>query len=211
MIIYKIQNKINNKIYIGQTTSSLQERIKMYIDEYKYSKRNRVIINAMRKYGFENFEFSILEDDITSKKILDEKERYYIKFYKSLSSQNGYNVALGGNSKGKHSQETKIKMSESQIGEKNHMYKKRGKENPTSKKTIELTTGLIFDNLTLACEYFNTSISHSASVARGERGSTNGKVFRYMNDDEIILPENIAYIKSKKTRNSVLEKFKHLI
>lgn len=40
----------------------------MYIDEYKYSKRNRVIINAMRKYGFENFEFSILEDDITSKK-----------------------------------------------------------------------------------------------------------------------------------------------
>lgn len=183
----------------------------MYINEYKYSKRNRVIINAMRKYGFENFEFSILEDNITSKKILDEKERYYIKFYKSLSSQNGYNVALGGNSKGKHSQETKIKMSESQIGEKNHMYKKRGKENPTSKKTIELTTGLIFDNLTLACEYFNTGISHSASVARGERGSTNGKVFRYMNDDEIILPENIAYIKSKKTRNSVLEKFKHLI
>ena len=106
----------------------------MYIDEYKYSKRNRVIINAMRKYGFENFEFSILEEDITSKKILDEKERYYIKFYKSLSSQNGYNVALGGNSKGKHSQETKIKMSESQIGEKNHMYKKCGKENPTSKK-----------------------------------------------------------------------------
>lgn len=32
-----------------------------------------------------------------------------------------------------------------------------------------------------------------------------------MHDDEIILPENIAYIKSKKTRNSVLEKFKHLI
>lgn len=73
---------------------------------------------------------------LLAKKILDEKERYYIKFYKSLSSQNRYNVALGGNSKGKHSQETKIKMSESQIGEKTICIKNVEKKTQHLKKLL---------------------------------------------------------------------------
>ena len=52
LIIYKIINKINKKIYIGQTTRTLEERKK----SYKYEK-GRPIAHAIKKYGFENFDF----------------------------------------------------------------------------------------------------------------------------------------------------------
>lgn len=80
----------------------------------------------MKKYGFEHFHFEILEDNIKTKEELDEKEKQYIKEYHSLCSENGYNIELGGNSAGKHSEETKKKIGESQKGEKNHMWGKTG-------------------------------------------------------------------------------------
>lgn len=100
MIIYKITNKVNNKIYIGQTTRTLDERIRGYRNDIKFKPNSRPIISAMVKYGFENFTFEILKDNIQSKKELDFLEREYIKKYASLTSQNGYNVELGGNSVG---------------------------------------------------------------------------------------------------------------
>ncbi len=57
MLIYLIKNDINNKVYIGQTTLSLKERIHNYRREYKYNKRHRPILDAMRKYGIEHFSF----------------------------------------------------------------------------------------------------------------------------------------------------------
>lgn len=202
---------INNKIYIGQTTRSLEERIVAYKKEIANKKRSRPITSAMKKYGLNNFRFEIIEDNIKNKEILDEKERYYIKFYKSLCSQQGYNVELGGNSVGKHSEETKRKISEAQKGEKNHMFKKKGYLNPTSKKVIELTTGKIFGSVSLAAEYFNLNFSHAAAVARGKRGSTGGYVFRYVKNGQIIQPEERACIKSLKTRNSVLPQYQQYI
>ena len=82
MLIYKITNTINNKIYIGQTTQTLSGRIHNYKSEVKFYKGNpRPIILAMRKYGFENFCFEIVEDNIQTKEELDEREIYYIKFF----------------------------------------------------------------------------------------------------------------------------------
>lgn len=88
---------------------------------------SRPIIRAMVKYGFDCFKFEILKDNIQSKEELDILERYYIKEYQSLVSEQGYNVELGGNSVGKHSEETKKKISQSQIGEKNHMFGEKRK------------------------------------------------------------------------------------
>lgn len=173
MLIYKITNLINSKIYIGQTTTSLQERIYNYRKECKWSKNPRPIISAMRKYGIENFTFEIVENDILTKKLLDEKERYYInEVYKSLTTQGGYNVELGGNGIGKHSEETKRKISEVQYGELNHMFGKTGAANITSKKVIELTTGKVYESASEGARELGLSFSHVCSVARGERGST---------------------------------------
>jgi len=108
MIIYKIQNKINDKIYIGQTKRDLSQRIAGHI------KNDSHIGRALRKYGLESFIISVI-DHADIKEILDEKERYWIK---SLDSRdpNGYNLTDGGDGLINPSEETKKKMSNSQKG-----------------------------------------------------------------------------------------------
>ena len=210
--IYKITNLKNNKIYIGQTTLTLKERIRLYKNDVKWKPNCRPIISAMSKYGFDHFFFTILVDNIKTKKELDKKEREYIQKYQSLISQNGYNIELGGNSIGKHSEETKRKISEAQLGEKNHMYGKKGKLNPTSKRVIELTTGKIYDSASLAAEDLQLNFSHICAVARGTRGSHKGYVFRYLDENNNpIQTSNFALIKYKKVKENILPQYKYLI
>lgn len=212
MIIYKITNTINNKVYIGQSVLTLNERINSYIKEVKYSSKNRPIIAAMRKYGFHNFIFSILEKGIVDKNILDKKERYYIQKYKALCSEKGYNIELGGNGPGKHSEDTKNKISKAQLGTKNHMYGKKGELNKTSKPVIELATGRKYGSATYAAECLNLEFSHVCSVVRGERGSTGGFIFRYLDENDSPLQiEKRTAIKSKETVLKVLEEYKYLL
>jgi len=93
--IYKLQNKINNKIYIGKT-NNLYKRIRNYPSE----RRNRPIINALIKYGFGNFEIEILHwfENLPDISILLALETAFIIEYNSLAENNGgYNICLIGN------------------------------------------------------------------------------------------------------------------
>lgn len=92
-IIYKITNSINNKIYIGQTKTSLDQRWKEHLRHAEYG--DQVINRAMKKYNKENF--SIEELEKCNINIIDDREKYYIKFYNSIDKKIGYNVSLGGN------------------------------------------------------------------------------------------------------------------
>lgn len=96
-LIYKIENTITGKVYIGQTKFTLEKRWHQHIKESKEAldgKRqsfplfHRMII----KYGENNFIPSILEECDNSQ--LDEKEKYWIKKYDSFN--NGYNGTFGG-------------------------------------------------------------------------------------------------------------------
>lgn len=95
--IYCFINKINDKRYIGQSIQ-LQERI--YSDHKndhlneKNGCYNTKFYQALRKYGFDNFEIVILEE--CQKSELNEKEKYWINYYDSF--KNGYNSTPGGNS-----------------------------------------------------------------------------------------------------------------
>jgi group I intron endonuclease len=91
MIIYKCQNKISGKIYIGQTIKSLEERKLSHIIASKKGKSK--FYKALQSYGFENFDWSII-DTANTKEELDEKEKYYIVEYNSI--KNGYNMVDGG-------------------------------------------------------------------------------------------------------------------
>ena len=64
MLIYIIKNKINDKVYIGQTVRTLSERIEDYRKESLYYPDSRPIIRAMARYGFQNFYWEVLEDGI---------------------------------------------------------------------------------------------------------------------------------------------------
>ena len=84
MIVYKITNLINGKIYIGQTTRTIEERF----EEHKYAKS--YIGKAIRKYGVENFKIGIIEQCQT-KEELNERELYWISKCNS-KAPNGYNL-----------------------------------------------------------------------------------------------------------------------
>jgi len=91
MIIYKAQNKISGKCYIGQTIKTLDTRKEQHI---KFSKTNNSIFyNALRSYGEDNFTWEIIEH-VNSKQELNEREKYYINEYDSI--RNGYNMVAGG-------------------------------------------------------------------------------------------------------------------
>lgn len=87
--IYKIENLINHKIYIGQSVE-----IEHRFQRHKCAQDDYVIHKALRKYGIENFSFTIIEECLPE--LLDEKENYWIAYYNSLIP-NGYNMILGGN------------------------------------------------------------------------------------------------------------------
>lgn len=92
--IYKITNKINGKLYIGQTTKTIEKRWQTHkTDALRNNKRDYPLYRAMRKYGIENFEICLVEECPIDK--LDEREIYWIKYYNSTKA-NGYNISLGG-------------------------------------------------------------------------------------------------------------------
>lgn len=209
--IYRIINLKNGKIYIGQTSLPLEERVESYKKEVEYRKYARYIIRAMRKWGMDNF---LIEEIYTSKcssRHITCKEGEYIKYYKSMDPRVGYNLTSPVEHGG-HSKRTRKKIGESQRGPRNHMYGIRGKDNPGSKPTIELTTGKRFHSITEAAEHFNVSISHVASVTRGERGSTGGRVFRLIGEDGIpISEERFVKPKSLKVRKSIKEELEKYV
>lgn len=88
--IYIIKNKINGKIYIGQSrniakrwNTHLNTATNLNKKEYDYP-----LYRAMRKYGKENFSFEVLEECSIDQ--LNEKEEYWINYYNTLGI-NGYN------------------------------------------------------------------------------------------------------------------------
>lgn len=94
--IYKYENKINGKIYIG-LSSNIEKRYSQHLYDSKNEKRLKRatgIDYAINKYGIENFTFEIIE--LCNIEELDEKEKYWISFYNSY--ENGYNRTTGGQS-----------------------------------------------------------------------------------------------------------------
>lgn len=93
--IYKIENLINAKKYIGQSIC-ITDRWKQHrVDGFNPNSKvyDRPLYRSFRKYGLKNFSFEILE--LCDSEKLNEREVYWIKFYDSFN--NGYNLTPGGN------------------------------------------------------------------------------------------------------------------
>jgi group I intron endonuclease len=116
-IIYKATNLVNGKVYIGQSAQTLHERRYMHEYEAFYTKKTstKIFHKAIKKYGVENFNWTEI-DCAYSKSELDDKEEFWINFYKSyigFESHNGYNMTTGGEGGSMaHTEETKQLLSE---------------------------------------------------------------------------------------------------
>lgn len=119
-IIYKAINLVNNKIYIGKTKHSLEQRIKQHL---KTSKQNeRYFQRALKKYNKDCFLWSV-EYKTNNYENLNKKEKYFIKLYNSNNINLGYNLTEGGEGLCNPSKNTRIKISKGKLGKKNPNYK----------------------------------------------------------------------------------------
>lgn len=94
-LIYKHTNKINGKSYIGQTC---QKATRRWRNGSGY-KESVVFYAAIQKYGFDNFTHEILEENLETKALANEREQYWISYYHTWIYDpkcNGYNSTQGG-------------------------------------------------------------------------------------------------------------------
>ena len=113
MIIYKVTNKINGKVYIGQTTRSIKSRWKGHCRSAENNKSNNMFHSAIAKYGPDAFIVEQVDfaNDIDT---LNKLEKHHIEEHESLYP-NGYNMKTGGLNC-EYSDASKKKMSEAKLG-----------------------------------------------------------------------------------------------
>lgn len=143
--IYMIRNKINGKVYIGQTID-LENRWMQHRSRLKCEKHeNKHLQAAYNLYGKDAFDYIFLEE--CNEDQLDEKETFYIQYYDSYNS--GYNQDLGGQGcRGyKHSEEEILKM--------------RYIQNP--KAVLQLDMELNIVNEWISCSHAGKTLGFSAS------------------------------------------------
>jgi group I intron endonuclease len=138
--IYKILNKINNKVYIGSTTT-IEKRWRDHKWHLNHNKHHNLHLqSSWNKYGAESFEFTILLecriDDLLS------HELSFILAHNSFDNSFGYNVNDPEHTflDRKHSEKTKQKLSFKKLGEKNPMYGRTGNKHPRYGMTTSLKT-----------------------------------------------------------------------
>lgn len=95
--IYKITNLINNKVYIGLTKKSSDERFKEHKSSInKKSNINCYLPKSIKYHGAENFICECIVEGDFDKESLNQLEKYYTKLYNSNNKKYGYNLTEGG-------------------------------------------------------------------------------------------------------------------
>ena len=92
--IYIIRNTVNDKVYVGQTHVSIKLRFQNHLSAARRG-LDYVIGKAIRKYGEDKFYVELLEECLIEE--LNEREKYWIKFFKATNNRFGYNMSIGGN------------------------------------------------------------------------------------------------------------------
>lgn len=152
--IYKVTNLVNGKIYIGQTSQSLQQRMR----EHK-CKPNSSLHLDIQKYGIDNFMVEVIESAETKieANLLEEK---WILDTKSYLNEIGYNKAI----------------SNKKYASVNGFYNKHHSEEsnklnrlsqPTRKCVVDLKTGMIYQSIRECAKTLNLTKTYISSVCRG--------------------------------------------
>lgn len=199
--IYCITNKINGKRYVGQTKhNDVNERIKEHfqiaLSEYSSNKRNLHLYNSIRKYGKENFEVTILKDNLSEDE-LDEWEVYFIKEFNTYAD--GYNNTVGGGGvRGyRHTDETKKKIGQAVINNKDKIF--------TEERAKKISFAL--KGRTFSKEH-KEKISENAKKRTGERNPFYGKHHsKETNEKNSIAHRKYTFIQVDLKTNKEINRF----
>lgn len=217
--IYKITNKINNKAYVGFTKKPIDEYWdkRCYLAEKGYDKSQttggRFIMNAIRKYGKDNFTMEIIYVSYDVEHTFEVMEEHFIRQFKTHWSEGGYNLTYGGSGqKGlKHKRKSRQKMRKSQKGTNNGFHGKHHNEE-TKWKCGARTRGKTYENI-YGSEKANEIKQKQSKLKKGKpawnkgisvkqeirnkiretikKNKNNNKVFRWW---KITLPDGIVHI-----------------
>lgn len=185
--IYKATNKITGHSYIGFDCNYPYRKVAHRCAVKRGS--TLVFHNAIRKYGWENFEWSILEQSEDGQKLLSEREEFFIRqFNTHYLHGTGYNMTFGGEATlgWVPSRETRKKISEANSGkiawnkgkespwtsERNR--KEAGKPRPNLEKKYKFVspngTEYLTSGLVKFCKENNLNPGNMSSVAKGKLG-----------------------------------------
>ena len=153
--VYKITNIKNNKCYIGITVCGAEKRF----TNHKSIDRSGApfLAKAIKKHGVESFVMEVIDSTYDHKE-LEEKEKYYIKLYRSNNCRYGYNMLEGG-------------------------YTNKMALEALKAKVLHVNTGVIYNSLIEASEVTGVPMYLISFNIRGRQDSAKGQVFEYVDDE----------------------------
>lgn len=197
MVIYKIENIINNKIYIGQTIK-FKDRIHSHFNKKKIKRGYSIyslkyaIINEAK----ENFKVDILKE-CKNENELTKYEKYFISLYDSTNPEKGYNLNIGGKCGNKYSEDYRTEIS-----------KKSKESKPICQYDINGNLINEFHSANYACRILNIDPRKMFRILSGLRKTTNGFYFEYKGKELSFkkLKTKIIYVYNKKD-NTFIKKY----
>lgn len=168
-VVY-IHTSPSGKKYIGITSTSVEKRWRNGHGYY----RNEYFYRAIRKYGWENFSHEIVAEGL-NKSEAEKIEKDLILFYQSNIRTHGYNIKSGGDSNGKHAEESKQLMSERRKGKgrqlRSETTRQRISENhkggAPSKRVLCVETGEIYKSINDAARAVSINKKVISNCCRG--------------------------------------------
>lgn len=165
-VIYKIENAVDGKVYIGQTVRNYKRRMYEHIRKLRKGYHDNCFLqNAWNKYGEKAFIFSTVVESCIED--LDDLEVKWISFYKEKGLS--YNLESGGNCNKKLHESTKEKLSE---------HTKRlnwlGGKHPMARKVICVNNGQIYGSIIEASKDLGVSYGGLYNVLKRKNISARG-------------------------------------
>lgn len=160
----------SGKRYIGITHTTIERRWQGGRGYY----RNEYFARAIKKYGWENFRHEIIAVGL-SKLQAEDLEKTLIALFRSNNKEYGYNIKNGGDSNGKHSEESKLLMSERRKGKgtqpKSDTTRQKMRDNHRggnpSKRVLCVETGEIYKSINDAARAVNINKKVISNCCRG--------------------------------------------
>ena len=179
--IYCFTNSINNKKYIGSTINDPKQRYREHIYNSTHENVHQYhypLYEAFRKYGIENFKFQILLQKECSEEEIRQIEQQYIINMNTLAP-NGYNQTTNTDHPiNDPLTYEKIKITKRQQAKRVAYVDKNNNIIKIWRSIVDCAQELLIDQKKIA------------SCCRGERHTTNNKIFYWLDDnDKLIIPE----------------------